>query len=119
MGDTRALTASHLDLFTKKCLTFGDQSTYSVNSLCQFLSQRKFIAALQQKKGSFDLKNQTSFNLKNQKFKHKLKVYHNSKYFPFCSSNLFWSKTGQIAHILLLLVKCTKHCQCVTLTLLR
>ena len=49
MGNTRLLTASHLDLSFKKCRTFGEPQqlyTYIVNISNNFL-QREFTAALQ------------------------------------------------------------------------
>ena len=46
MGNTRLLTASHLDLSLKKCLTFGGPTPDAVNISDNF-SQREFTAALQ------------------------------------------------------------------------
>ena len=50
MGDTRPLTASHLDLSLKKCLTFWRATTPDPVNIFDTFSQKEFTAALQRLK---------------------------------------------------------------------
>ena len=47
MGNTRLLTASHLDLSFKKCLTFGEATASDAVNISDNFSQKEFTAALQ------------------------------------------------------------------------
>ena len=40
-----------------------------------------------------------AFNLNNREAKRELKVYNNGRLLPFCSVQLPWGETGQIAHV--------------------